>query len=1093
MKKQIKMKAELMGLMGMAAGLQAATVAYDFDSGLSGVSDGSLTVGDITFTHGLNSEVSAGRNFQRVWSSENPSLNDQLFISSRSSDNKGVALPNLDMTLEAPSYTSFSLTPALGQNLDFSSSILSLRAVLFNDGTVNFNMGYQIWADTGSGWVSLGALQTLNSDSTGNGSGTIYEVDEASVLTLGNSMDTGAIAAKSAVLNFDLSALGALPVDQPVALAVALSGDRDNHASFGSGMDDIAVTLAEGGGGNTQPVSTDDTYGVLEEGVLSVSAPGVLSNDTDVNDDSLTAQWLSDPSNGSLTLNTNGSFVYTPNPDFFGTDSFTYQAHDGTAAGAVATASITVTNTPDAPVAAADHYAAVSGTSLNVTAPGVLENDADADGDSLTAIKVSDPAHGSVVVASTGAFVYTPDSGYLGSDSFEYKVNDGLADGGTVSVSITVSEPVANAKPNILILFADDMGYGDTQAYNPNCPVDMPRIEQLAQEGMRFTDAHTPAALCAPNRYSILSGNYPWRGRTFGGSWHFNRGSQFTAGQESMGTMLKRAGYHTAIIGKMHIGALVQPLGGGTDYDRRDPSYNPGKGQTVDDAFDPAGADWSVPLIDGVASKGFDYSFTTYSGIQGSPYMFFENDMVYGNPDDFMTWTGGSYPDTNGTSVIQGWECGMGLPTWKTHEVGPALVQKTIAFIDQHHRDNQATGTNTPFLINYFAEAVHVPHTPPNSFLGIPVGGTTQVDSYDGTGYSEHSDMLYELDVALGMILDALDARGLLENTLIILTSDNGGLPNNTTHTTFSNEPLNGYKSTAAEGGHRVPFIVKWGDGTAAGSHIPPGSVADQMVNIMDIYTTLAEIAGVEVPANQALDSISMREIWLEGSTDETRPTMLGFGGGSFYLRDGDWKYTVEGDYAGLYHLGDDLGEATDVSSANSARISDMQVELDALTALEGTTSRSTAAPSPVPDPAVQTDLDGDGMEDGWERNYFSSIHGYNGGALDDMDQDGVENLLEYALGGHPTAGAEARSIFPTLGNSPSGMAYIYNRRTNAATLNLQYTVEYTDSLVSNVWSTGEYVEAESEDLGNGLESVTTRSVIEKDIEFIRLKIEGPD
>lgn len=1064
----------------------AAAVTYDLDSGLSGSTAGSLTVGALSFTNGLNSDASDERNAERGWYDGDASGDYMFYISGRSSDNKGTATANLDMTAGAPSYLSFTLTPAPGESFDFSSGTLSLDSILYNDGTLTFDMGYQLWADIGSGWTSVGGVQVVDGQGGGTGSGTVYEVDETTVLSPGNAMTAGTVEAITNALNFDLSTLGSLSSDQTVTFAVALSGTRDNHYTFNSGMDDIVVSLIEGVSGNNVPLATNDTYGVDEEDVLTVSVPGVLANDGDADGDPLTAVKVSDPVNGSLSFSTNGSFSYTPDTNFYGVDSFTYRANDGTASSAPATVTITVTNVADAPVAVAESYGVAAGASLNVAAPGVLGNDSDADGDSLTAVKVSDPLHGSLALTSGGAFVYTPDSGYLGTDSFEYRVYDGSLYGNTVTVSVTVAEPVAGDRPNILLFFVDDMGYGDTTAYNTNCPVDMPHVELLAEQGMRFTDAHTPAALCAPNRYSLLAGNYVWRNSGNSG-WNINEGSQIASGQETVADMLKKAGYVTAMFGKGHIGGDM-PTATSTVYGPSD-SPHPQADSNVALEYD-----WTQRLSDGVSEHGFDYSFVAYGGIQEHVHVFFENDWLYGDPADAVHLTAGTISTDNGLSTIEGNDAGDGMPYWYSCEVGPMLTQKTLDFIDRHYQTNLVNGTSEPFFIHYCSQSVHVPHTPPDDFLGTAVGGTTQVPSSKG-GYSQHSDMLYEVDVALGKMLDALDARGLLENTLIIFTSDNGGLKDAVTGTDFSNQPLNGYKSTAWEGGHRVPFIVKWGDGTAEGSHIPPGSVADQMVNIMDIYTTLAEMVGVNVAADQAMDSVSLRSILLEGNTNEVRTIMAGFGGGQYYLRDGNWKYIQPGGTApeGLYDLGADLGETVNLLATYPSRVSTMNSQLNNILAYEGTTNRTTAVPAPVPNPAVQVDADGDGMEDGWERLYFASTNALNGGALDDIDQDGLGNLAEYALGGHPTAGADGDSILPKFGMSSSDVEYVFNRRTNAATLGLVYQLEHTDNLVSNVWSTGGYVEVDAGDLGNGLESVTNLfSTVGKTNEFIRLKIISP-
>jgi VCBS repeat-containing protein len=209
---------------------------------------------------------------------------------------------------------------------------------------------------------------------------------------------------------------------------------NDGQASSNTATVTITVSAV-----NNAPVAVNDTYSTNEDTALNRAAPGVLSNDTDADGDNLTAIKVSNPSHGSLTLNSNGSFTYTPTSNYNGTDSFTYKANDSKTDSNVATATITISAVNDAPVATADSYSTSEDTVLNVTAPGVLDNVTDADGDNLTAIKVSNPSHGSVTLNSNGSFTYTPASNYNGTDSFTYKANDSKADSNTATVTITIS------------------------------------------------------------------------------------------------------------------------------------------------------------------------------------------------------------------------------------------------------------------------------------------------------------------------------------------------------------------------------------------------------------------------------------------------------------------------------------------------------------------------------------------------------------------------------------------------------------------------------------------------------------------------------
>jgi len=388
----------------------------------------------------------------------------------------------------------------------------------------------------------------------------------------------------------------------------------------------------------------------------------------------------------------------------------------------------------------------------------------------------------------------------------------------------------AQNNPNILFILTDDVGWGDIRAYNPNSQVSLPTLEMLAAEGMRFTDAHSSAAKCAPSRYSIVTGNYQWRGKNSYGQWNYKGGSQILPGQLTLGHILQQAGYSTAFIGKTHLG--------GQFYLKNSDKFASSGASSTD-------VDFSRQFRDGPLETGFDYSFVALRGIQRSPYAFFENDLLFGNANDLIHWPSGDYGDTR----IVNTGAGIGLPDWNTREVGPTLLEKAVEFIDTHHSSNVALGTSQPFFLYYNTQAVHGPYKPPFTLRGTPVLGTTSL--------SDRTDLLWEIDLALNIILAELASRGLLENTLIIFTSDNGA-------GRFSGERNNGHDSIGGlrgrkgmifEGGHRVPLIVKWGDGTEGGSMIQPGVVSNVLIGVQDMYATIASLVGIGVTEDQGRDS----------------------------------------------------------------------------------------------------------------------------------------------------------------------------------------------------------------------------------------------
>ena len=220
---------------------------------------------------------------------------------------------------------------------------------------------------------------------------------------------------------------------------------KANDGTADSNVATVTITVTSV---NDSPIAQNDTYNTPEDTTLNVPGPGVLGNDNDIDGDPLTAVLVSNVTHGTLTLNPDGSFSYTPDSNYTGTDTFTYKANDGTTDSNVVTVTITVTSVNDSPIANNDPYGTNEDTVLNVPAPGVLGNDTDVEGDPLTAIKVSDPIHGTLTLNSDGSFTYSPNANFNGNDSFTYKANDGTVDSNVAMVTITVNAvndaPVAN-------------------------------------------------------------------------------------------------------------------------------------------------------------------------------------------------------------------------------------------------------------------------------------------------------------------------------------------------------------------------------------------------------------------------------------------------------------------------------------------------------------------------------------------------------------------------------------------------------------------------------------------------------------------------
>ena len=494
-----------------------------------------------------------------------------------------------------------------------------------------------------------------------------------------------------------------------------------------------------------------------------------------------------------------------------------------------------------------------------------------------------------------------------------------------------VSTPalLANEPPNVILFLMDDMGYGDCRAYNADSKVALPNLEQLATDGMLFTDAHSPSSVCAPTRYSVLTGNYPYRGRLENGTWIFHQPSQVLDGQRTIGHLMKNAGYHTAFLGKVHLGGQM---------------YSKTTGEPISWRYDFRDIDFSRHIKDSPFSFGFDYAYELPQGIQGPPYIAFENGLLDGKPQKLKIWEEG----THGNSIIL--KTGFGTPDWDSSKIGPILTYKAIQFIDRHISNNQTSGRRKPFFMHYCTESCHKPHTPPQELDGVKIKGAAG---------DAHLDMLLEADVTLGKMIERLRHHGELDNTLILFVSDNGGLsrgkPGAQRLGHDSCGGLRGSKASIWEGGHRIPMIARWGDGTPTGSIIAPGSRSDALVGLQDIYATFANLTGQAVDSKQGLDSESFLPVLNGGHLGSIRKSLFVQANAeprygqrlAKMVRMGDWKLVTsrEQEPLHLFNLASDLTETNDLlnDEKQQTRVSQMRAELKRIVE----TARSTE-PLPV-------------------------------------------------------------------------------------------------------------------------------------------------
>ena len=343
----------------------------------------------------------------------------------------------------------------------------------------------------------------------------------------------------------------------------------------------------------------------------------------------------------------------------------------------------------------------------------------------------------------------------------------------TVSAATVASPPSGSARPNVLILYADDMGYGDLGVQNPASKIPTPNLDQLAGEGLRFTNGHSSSGICTPSRYAMLTGRYHWR--KFHGIVGPFGGSVFETERLTLPEMLKQKEYKTACIGKWHLG---------WDWDAiRRPDTDKKSVQFTD-------FDWALPIPDGPLAHGFDYYFGD-TVINFPPYTWIENDKVVNAPDTQMNsklWK----PLKEGN-----WECRAGsmVTGWDPYAVLPVLTHKAVSYIE----DQQ--GSDQPFFLYMAFPSPHAPIVPSEDFEGRSNAGP-------------YGDFVVQTDWSCGQILEALDRSGLAENTLVIFSADNGSeryaYARDLTYNHWSSEPFRGVKRDLYEGGHHVPFLVRW-------------------------------------------------------------------------------------------------------------------------------------------------------------------------------------------------------------------------------------------------------------------------------------------
>ena len=477
------------------------------------------------------------------------------------------------------------------------------------------------------------------------------------------------------------------------------------------------------------------------------------------------------------------------------------------------------------------------------------------------------------------------------------------------------------AKPNILFILADDLGYGDVGCYNPEAKAPTPNIDRLAKEGMRFTDAHSPSTVCTPTRYSLLTGRMAFRNGMKGVFTGAGGPCLIEDDRLTIAGMLRGQGYATAMFGKWHVGL--------TFYDKE------GKPITKNGLEAVERIDYSQPITGGPIDRGFDHFFgiaccpTTdwlYAYIDGEKIPMPPTHIVDRKPLPKHPYSRDNRP-------------GMIAPGFDLEEVDMVFLQKSLEFLEEHKKKSP----DKPFFLFHSAQAVHLP-----SFAGRAFKGKTKA--------GPHGDFIFELDYIIGLLMSKLDQLGYGGNTLVFFSSDNGPevptvIDMRKTHKHDGARPWRGVKRDQWEGGHRVPFIARWP------KQIKAGSTSAQTICLTDVMATCAALTGAAIPRNAAEDSYNILPVLLGQAGDkpvreytlhQTISLALAIrhgnwkyldhkgSGGNNYGREGEWGMKqfalperAPGAAGQLYDLAKDPGETTNLYNEHPEIVKALKAKLD--------------------------------------------------------------------------------------------------------------------------------------------------------------------
>ncbi|MES2736171.1 MAG: arylsulfatase [Verrucomicrobiota bacterium] len=472
-------------------------------------------------------------------------------------------------------------------------------------------------------------------------------------------------------------------------------------------------------------------------------------------------------------------------------------------------------------------------------------------------------------------------------------------------------------KPNFIFILCDDLGYGDVKHLNPEGKIATPNMDRIAKEGMIFTDAHTPSSVCTPTRYGTLTGRYNWRTKLQKGVLGGLSPHLIATDRMTVASMLKGQGYHTAVIGKWHLGM----------------DWKVKEGQTVAELnIEAPEQTWSVdftqPASHGPNSVGFDHYFGISASLDMVPYCFIENDRVTAQPTEDRS-----------IEMVQGktekyTRKGPAAPGFTGYEVLPTLIDKAVAYVGEKSADAKS---GKPFFLYLPLASPHTPILPNPEWRGK-------------SGLNQYGDFVMETDAAIGRVLKALDDNGLAENTVIVFTSDNGCSPSANYPELLAkghnpSAKLRGHKADIYDGGHRVPFLVRWP------AKVKPGQTTSQLTCLTDFFATAAQITDGATPETAAEDSFSFLPTLLGETGKPARESLVHHSiQGVFAIREGPWKLALCPGSGGwseprpgteskdsppvqLFNMEADLGEQTNLAAQHPEIVARLTKKLETLVA----------------------------------------------------------------------------------------------------------------------------------------------------------------